>query len=94
LFGAEFTWVYANEFGSRRDEELAKPKALPEAAPGRPEVQMHAALANTVAARIPPATSPSFLERHKPELAVSGAFLVGAALGKLLEHLPHRLRTR
>src|SRR2546423_10134876 len=52
LFGAEFTWVYANEFGSRRDEVQDKPKAAPLAAPGIPEVHVHAALINMRAANM------------------------------------------
>ncbi|MGE5639145.1 MAG: YihY/virulence factor BrkB family protein [Clostridia bacterium] len=82
LFGAEFTWVYANEYGSRKDCKQDKPAAAPVAAPGMPEIHVHAALRNLEAANTPPAPHPSFVKRHLPEFAVSAAFLAGALLGK------------
>jgi membrane protein len=94
LFGAEFTWVYANEYGSRRDAAQSKPRLAPEAAPGLPEVHMHAAARNSIAARMPPARRPSFVARHLPEMLFSAAFVVGAALGQAARQLPHRFRTR
>ncbi len=94
LFGAEFTWVYANEFGSRRDAVQDKPKLAPQAAPGVAEVQLHAAFANSAAARLPPATRPSFVRRHLPEVLVSGAFLGGALLGKAFPMAIQSLRRR
>ncbi len=82
LFGAEFTWVYANEYGSRKDCRQDKAAAAPVAAPGMPEIHVHAALRNLQAANMPPAPRPSFVKRHLPEFAVSAAFLAGALLGK------------
>ena len=83
LFGAEFTWVYANELGSRRDCAQDKPAMAPLAAPGMAEIHVHAALKNVQAANRPVARRPSFLERHLPAFAVSAAFVVGAVLGKI-----------
>jgi membrane protein len=94
LFGAEFTWVYANEHGSRRNQMQDKPKLAPKAMPGLAEVQLHAALRNSIAANTEPPRRPSFLARHLPELAVSTAFLVGAVLGKAVQKIPHRFRMR
>ncbi len=85
LLGAEFTWVYANEYGSRRDEAQEKPKLVQHSAPGVPEVQIHAAFVNTEAANAPLIgyeDGKTGLRRHLPELAVSAAFIAGALLGK------------
>jgi membrane protein len=82
LFGAEFTWVYANEYGSRKDCKQDKATTAPVAAPGMPEIHVHAALRNAQAANTPPAPRPSFMQRHLPEFAISAAFLAGALLGK------------
>jgi membrane protein len=90
LFGAEFTWVYANEYGSRRKLKQDKPKAMPTAAPGMPEIQLHAALSNLAAANAPPAPRPSFMDRHLPALAFSAAFMGGALLGKVLPSVLRR----
>lgn len=71
LFGAEFTWVYANRRGSRSGA----------AAKAQKEVPLHVpAAANDPA----PVRRPSAAKRHLPELVFSGAFLAGAALAKLL----------
>lgn len=83
LFGAEFTWVYANELGSRKACRQDKPAMAPLAAPGMAEIHVHAALKNVQAANTPVARRPPFVERHLPEFAVSTAFLVGAVLGKI-----------
>ncbi len=91
LFGAEFTWVYANELGSRREAQ-DKPRLAPQAAPGLPEVQLQAAFVDSSAARMPPARRPSFARRHLPEMLLSGAFIGGALLAKLLPSTIHRLK--
>lgn len=85
LLGAEFTWVYANEHGSRRDAVQGKPRLVPQSAPGVPEVQLHAAFVNTEAANAPLAgieDGRTGWRRHLPELAFSAAFLAGALLAK------------
>lgn len=70
LFGAEFTWVYANEHGSRR----ARVEELPVLRP--------AAAANDPAPAYRP-RRPSAVKRYLPELAFGGAFVVGALIAKL-----------
>jgi membrane protein len=71
LFGAEFTWVYANKYGSRSAAAQPEPPVL------RP----------TLAANDPaPAYRPrraSLVKRHLPELAFGGAIFVGALLAKI-----------
>ena len=75
LFGAEFTWVYANKYGSRSAAHAAKEKAEPPV------------LSPTLAANDPaPAYRPrkaSAMKRHLPELVFGGAFVVGALLAKI-----------
>jgi membrane protein len=70
LFGAEFTWVYAKEHGSRmaRTEE--------------PPVLRPAVAANDPAPAYRPGKA-SAVKRHLPQLAFGGAFVVGALLAKL-----------
>ena len=73
LFGAEFTWVYANKYGSRRARPVEEETQLPVATAAndpapRPAVRVRKA---------------SAVRRHLPELAFGGAFLVGAMLAKL-----------
>jgi membrane protein len=89
LFGAEFTWVYAHEFGSRRGEPRpASMEALEDAAatggktpaPTQPVVAPppviapQPAMASTLAE--PPASS---IARH-PQIAFTAALLAGAAV--------------
>jgi membrane protein len=77
LYGAEFTWVYANKFGSRRAEKQ------PENAQPDP-VRSLEPLPSTVSIPVPvaPRRRSSAIGRHLPEIAVTGALLVGALLGK------------
>ena len=70
LFGAEFTWVYANAHGSRS----ARREALPVLRP--------AAAANDPAPAYRPRKA-SAVRRYLPELAFGGAFVAGALLAKL-----------
>ena len=70
LFGAEFTWVYANEHGSRRALEEAPPVLRPAAAANDP-----------APAYRPRQASP--MKRHLPQLAFGGAFVIGALLAKI-----------
>jgi len=69
LFGAEFTWVYAHEFGSRRDQ--ARPPAVEEliAAPS-PPMPLDKSI---------PVSPPRRTAQY--EIGIAVAFLVGGALG-------------
>ena len=69
LFGAEFTWVYANRYGSRRKVEA-------------PPVLRPAHAANDPAPAYAPPRG-SLVRRHLPQLAIGGAFMVGALLAKM-----------
>jgi membrane protein len=86
LFGAEFTWVYAHEFGSRRGQprpgtEADKVEAKPQA-PREPEP----ALALAPITRTPSAPYPVFdqmpgTRRKHPLALLAGALAIGAVLG-------------
>jgi membrane protein len=71
LFGAEFTWVYANRFGSRRQIAVEEPPH-------------HAPLpaANDPAPAALPRRRGTFV-RHLPEIAFGGALVAGAVLARL-----------
>jgi membrane protein len=81
LFGAEFTWVYAHEFGSRRGQprpgsETPKVEAKPEA---KPEPEPARALA---AIQPYPALQPiTGRQRKHPFALLVGALAIGALLG-------------
>jgi hypothetical protein len=95
LFGAEFTWVYASKYGSRRNAARVPPvlKAQPAA---NEEVLSHVAKVNAAAPVVPPyapvvppyaprrpaprARASSMLHRHFPEIAIAGAFIAGMLL--------------
>jgi hypothetical protein len=92
LFGAEFTWVYANRHGSLRERLQEKPKLAQASLPGTAEVHLHVALANTAAANTSWEDVPARhikLRKHLPEFAVSAAFLVGALLGTTVQKRFH-----
>jgi len=95
LFGAEFTWVYAHAYGSRRGQARPQPgaAATPEAQPKADEVQhrhfplpvrvMPAPLTARPAANVgavAPARERRSLRRRHPFGAISIAFVAGAAL--------------
>lgn len=71
LFGAEFTWVYAHELGSRRDEPRPPPVEEILAAAPKPAIHVEPA----VPVRPPPRRTGRY------ELGVATAFLVGGMLG-------------
>ena len=90
LFGAEFTWVYAHEFGSRRSQ----PRPAPELACStetRPKTQHQPFLvpvhsANEGVAPVPamaraPLERIAMARRQHPFASLGIAFLVGSALG-------------
>jgi membrane protein len=74
LFGAEFTWVYTNRYGSRSERAKAKAE-MPVLKPAR--------AANDPAPAYRPERKGSALRRHLPEIAFTGAFVVGALLAKV-----------
>ena len=81
LFGAEFTWVYAHELGSRRGQTRphASGAASEAAAPEHrsyPQPALHAA-----ASRPERRSRISRLRRQHPYAGVGTAFLLGAAAG-------------
>src|SRR4051812_35027195 len=84
LFGAEFTWVYASKFGSRRTMRQAEAGA-PSSPIARPVPAMVVAPAANQALPLPAkqAAPASAVRRHLPEIAVTGALLFGALLAKL-----------
>jgi membrane protein len=83
LLGAEITWVYANKHGSRQNENVAPKPAVaePEAARPADDIQI-APSANDPMIAPQARPSRSALKRHLPELALSGAFVLGAMLGR------------
>ena len=84
LFGAEFTWVYANKFGSRQAHQQPQPTAQPSPVL-QPVPALRVAPAANQALPLPAkqAPPPSAVRRHMPEIAVTGALLFGALLAKL-----------
>jgi membrane protein len=83
LFGAEFTWVYANRYGSRSAQ------AAPGATAGDAALIPVPPAANDPTPFALPAP-PSRMKRYLPELAFGGAFLAGAALAKLVPSILRR----
>jgi membrane protein len=82
LFGAEFTWVYANKFGSRRDA-AARPATVAKAPPPVVKAPPPAANEPVIAYRPVPLAArrrTSMLRRHFPEIAIASAFVAGALL--------------
>ena len=79
LFGAEFTWVYAHEFGSRRGE--ARPRAAAEAEMSAPVARPAAPASVPASAALPPVAAESSVRRRHPFGSVGVAFIAGAALG-------------
>ena len=103
LLGAEFTWVYAHEYGSRRGE--ARPQPATAAAPEKesevkhrhfplPVRVMPEPLAARPAANATPARERRGLRRRHPFGSIGVAFVAGAALGAakslVAQHGPRR----
>jgi membrane protein len=89
LFGAEFTWVYAHAYGSRRGQPR------PQAAANEAAREKEAALpvpAGPVHAALPPARAPrpGVARRHLFGF-LGAAFFAGAALGKVRSLYGHDL---
>jgi membrane protein len=84
LLGAEFTWVYAHEYGSRRGSNVVEPS----------EPQSKAVPARMLPVPVAPAANSAMPEvkrrRGKNPLAfVAGAFAVGAVLGLFKSRIAH-----
>jgi membrane protein len=84
LFGAEFTWVYAHELGSRRGE--TRPPPVDEVISSPP--------APVVVEKIVPAPAPAPRRTTVYEVGVAAAFLAGGALGVWNARRPPRLAAR
>lgn len=82
LFGAEFTWVYAHQHGSRRTEARPPTLARLEDAAAEGEVALPGtctpATTTPAMAREAPQEAPRVPLAHRPELAVAAAFGAGA----------------
>lgn len=84
LFGAEFTWVYAHELGSRRGESRPRPAGAA-AADSAAETPLHhiypIPAANSARPLRERRSRVSRLRRNHPYAGVGTAFVVGAAAG-------------
>jgi len=99
LFGAEFTWVYAHQLGSRRGQARPRPApAAPAGAAEEPEAAPHRSYplpAARVAAPPPERRSKvSRLRRQHPYAGVGTAFVLGALAGIARALGAHRAMTR
>ncbi|HET7670255.1 MAG TPA: YihY/virulence factor BrkB family protein [Burkholderiales bacterium] len=101
LFGAEFTWVYAHEFGSRRGQERPKPGA--EAVPERgkdeavehrhfplPAHAAHEPIVVKQAANPLPVRERRGLRRRHPFGMIGSALVAGVVLGAAKSLLEER----
>jgi membrane protein len=79
LFGAEFTWVYAHELGSRRGEERPPPVEAMITVPHLPEPNRNLPVPVMQIEKIAPARQPRRTTAY--EVAIAAAFVVGGALG-------------
>jgi membrane protein len=79
LFGAEFTWVYAHELGSRRGEPRPPPVEEIIAAPEVPAPDRSLPVPVMQIERTVPARQPRRTTWY--EVAIAGALLAGGALG-------------
>jgi membrane protein len=97
LFGAEFTWVYANMYGSRRDEAQQQKAARAEesAIPTRSDTDKTAGAASPAAARPAASRAPygaaPFVE---PEQRGQAAAAAGPRPAMLATGLDHRIEGR
>jgi membrane protein len=95
LFGAEFTWVYAHEFGSRRGQprpgtETPKIEAKPEV---QPEARPQPALAPAPMSMAPSLAGGAPAGKH-PFVRLVTALAIGAVLGLTRATLADALRRR
>jgi membrane protein len=84
LFGAEFTWVYAHQLGSRRGQQRPRAAAAAEQAerPAAPQHQSYPVHAPHAAApRRERRSRVSQLRRQHPYAGVGGAFVLGGLVG-------------
>ena len=102
LFGAEFTWVYAHELGSRRGEArptpgVSEPSVQPAAPAARPATPPPIAPAVIAVAAPQAARGSSFvtrIQREHPYASIGVAFAIGAAAGITKEVLETRALAR
>ena len=106
LFGAEFTWVYAHEIGSRRGEARppqgvsappAEPTAHPAAQPITPQPQSFVPQPAVPITAPPVPTQVSLvtrIQREHPYASIGVAFAVGAAAGVTKELIEARALAR
>jgi len=79
LFGAEFTWVYAHELGSRRGEQRPPPVEEIIAVPPIPEPNRNLPVPVMQIEKTAPARPPRRTRWY--EVGVAAAFVAGGALG-------------
>ena len=90
LFGAEFTWVYAHEFGSRKDAERP-PKA--EEVPQRAGADAPAiGLAGATRGTAPAARRPHYAQPRPAEIDAPLAFGIGCLLMAVLARVRMKAR--
>jgi membrane protein len=93
LFGAEFTWVYAHELGSRRDEVRPPPvEELIAAAPPLPEPDRTLPVPVMQIEKSVPARQPRRTTVY--EVGIAAAFVVGGALGVWNARRPPRVTAK
>jgi len=83
LLGAEFTWVYAHRFGSRRGED--KPQTAKEALATTDKPQGEHAPAGARAPRPAPAGGAMGLVSRHTAALTAGAIVLGALAGRVLD---------
>jgi membrane protein len=79
LFGAEFTWVYAHEFGSRRGEQRPPPVEYMVSVPHFPEPNRNLPVPVMQIEKTVPARQPRRTTWY--EVGIAAAFIAGGALG-------------
>jgi membrane protein len=92
LLGAEFTWVYANRFGSRRNAQRPAQRFAPQPAANADLVE-HVARVNAAMSAPPaPGRRDSLLRRHAGKIGIGAACLAAALLGavRYLRRRPSR----
>jgi membrane protein len=95
LFGAEFTWVYARELGSKRGEARPAEDPVPTGAAPQHQTFVRPAAPSAPLLRPPAAAGPlTRARREHPYASVGIAFAVGAIAGVVKELLLHRAPKR
>ena len=93
LFGAEFTWVYAHEFGSRRGQP--RPGSETPQVEAKPEAKPQPALAPVpVPMRMSPSLAAGAPAGKRPFVRLATALAIGAVLGLTRAAIADALRRR